>query len=190
MSDSQSFSLNADLSPVNAALDTASAALANFANGPVADMSNAVTKAVNGSFGSMATTIADAAVSGSTSISEMVDRILADFDRVAIKDFIVKPIEGLVSAGASELFSSVSGALATGGPVTPDASYLVGEQGPELFTPSGAGTITSNAALSQASARPSIALTVNAKDAQSFLKSESQIAAMMGRMLARGQRNA
>jgi phage-related minor tail protein len=187
MSDSQSFSLDVDLTPINTALDTASAALSNFANGPVADMSKSVQAAVNGSFGEMATTIADAALSGSTSISQMVDEILADFDRVALKDFILKPIEGIVSSGASSLFSSISGALATGGPVTPDASYLVGEQGPELFTPSGAGTITSNAALS--SARPSIALTVNTKDAQSFLKSESQIAAMMSRMLARGQRN-
>jgi phage-related minor tail protein len=187
MSDSQSFSLDIDMSPLNTALDTASSALSNFANGPVADMSKSVQSAVNGSFGSMATTIADAALSGSTSISKMVDEILADFDRVGLKDFIVKPIEGLVSAGASSLFSSVSGALATGGPVTPDASYLVGEQGPELFTPSGAGTITSNAALSQA--RPSITLNVQARDAQSFAKSESQMAAMMARALARGQRN-
>jgi phage-related minor tail protein len=188
MSDTQSFSLNIDTSPLNTALDTASSALSNFANGPVADMSKSVQAAVNG-FGAMASTIADAALSGSTSISQMVDEMLADFDRVSLKDFILKPIEGIVSSGASSLFSSVSGALATGGPVTPDASYLVGEQGPELFTPSGAGTITSNAALSQTPARPSITLNVNARDAQSFAKSETQLAAMMSRALARGQRN-
>jgi phage-related minor tail protein len=189
MSDTQSFSLNIDTSPLNTALDTASSALSNFANGPVASMSNSVQAAVNGSFGSMASTIADAALSGSTSISQMVDEMLADFDRVSLKDFILKPIEGIVSSGASSLFSSGSGALATGGPVTPDASYLVGEQGPELFTPSGAGTITSNAALSQTPTRPSITLNVNARDAQSFAKSETQLAAMMARALARGQRN-
>ena len=37
--------------------------------------------------------------------------------------------------------------------------------------------------------RPQIVMNVQARDAQSFLKSESQIAAMMTRALARGQRN-
>jgi hypothetical protein len=37
--------------------------------------------------------------------------------------------------------------------------------------------------------RPSITLNVQARDAQSFLKSETQLAAMLSRALARGQRN-
>jgi tape measure domain-containing protein len=36
------------------------------------------------------------------------------------------------------------GARASGGPVSPDRSYLVGERGPELFTPRSAGNITPN----------------------------------------------
>ena len=181
--------IGADLSPLNTSLDAAAKALADFASGPVADASKSIESAVTGSFNSIAGTIADAALSGKTSIDQMVDSILADFDRVAIKDFIVKPIEGIVTSAASSLFSSVSGALATGGPVAPGASYLVGEQGPELFTPSSNGTIASNASLAGGAARPSITLNVQAKDASSFLKSESQIAAMMSRALARGQRN-
>ena len=64
-------------------------------------------------------------------------------------------------------------------------AYLVGEQGPELFVPSSNGAIAPNAVPS----RPSITLNVQARDAQSFLKSETQIAAMLSRALARGQRN-
>ena len=67
------------------------------------------------------------------------------------------------------------------------STYLVGEQGPELFTPSGAGSITSNADLK--SAGPQIVVNVQTQDAQSFLKSRSQIAATLSRALARGQRN-
>ena len=67
-------------------------------------------------------------------------------------------------------------------------AYLVGEQGPELFVPQGAGSILPNGA-SAGAARPQIVLNVNARDAQSFLKSETQIAAMLSRALARGQRN-
>jgi phage-related minor tail protein len=182
-------SIGADLSPLNASLDTAAKALADFASGPVADASKSIESAVNGSFNSIAGTIADAVLSGKTSMDQLVDSILADFDRVALKDAIIKPIEGIVSSAASSLFSSVSGALATGGPVAPGSSYLVGEQGPELFTPSSNGSIASNASLSGAPARPSITLNVQARDATSFLKSESQIAAMMSRALARGQRN-
>ena len=180
-------SLSADLSPLDAALASASKALSDFANGPVADTSKTIESAVNGSFNSVAASIAAAAVSGKTSIDQMVDAILDDFDRVAIKDFIAKPIEGVVSSIASSLFD-VSSGRATGGPVTPGTTYMVGEQGPELFTPSENGAITSNANLS-APQRPSITLNVNARDAQSFLKSETQIAAMMSRALARGQRN-
>jgi len=168
-------------------LNDAAKAFADFANGPVASTSATIEKAVNSSFNSVADTIARAAVSGKTSMDQMVDAILADFDRVAIKDFVVKPVEGLVSDLASSLFD-VAGGRATGGPVTPGATYLVGEQGPELFTPSENGAITSNAHLA-APSRASIVLNVNARDAQSFLKSESQIAAMMSRALARGQRN-
>lgn len=181
------FSIGADLSPLNASLSSAAKALADFASGPVTDASKTIESAVTGSFNAVAKTIASAALSGKSSMDQLVNAILADFERIAIKDFIVKPIEGIVSSLATSALSSISGALATGGPVAPGSSYLVGEEGPELFTPASNGTIVSNAAL--ATARPSIVLNVQARDASSFLKSESQIAAMMSRALARGQRN-
>jgi phage-related minor tail protein len=174
-------------SAIDSVLNDAAQAFADFANGPVASTSATIERAVNSSFNSVGSTIARAAVSGKASMSEMVDAILADFDRVAIKDFIAKPVEGLIADLASSLFD-VAGGRAVGGPVTPGATYLVGEQGPELFTPSENGAITANANL-VAPSRASIVLNVNARDAQSFLKSESQIAAMMSRALARGQRN-
>jgi len=40
--------------------------------------------------------------------------------------------------------NQVAGARAAGGPVTAGRQYLVGEQGPELFTPSSSGNISSN----------------------------------------------
>src|SRR6202007_189288 len=167
----QSFSC--DLSPLTDSLAAAGKALGDFANGPVADASKTIESAVTGSFDAVARTIANAAVSGKSSMDQLVDAILADFDRVAIRDFMVKPVEGLVASAAGSLFSAVSGALATGGPVAPGGSYLVGEQGPELFQPAGNGTIVPNAALS--AARPSVNVTVQARDLPSFLKSESQI---------------
>lgn len=40
--------------------------------------------------------------------------------------------------------AGISGARANGGPVMAGGSYIVGERGPELFTPSGSGNITPN----------------------------------------------
>jgi hypothetical protein len=42
------------------------------------------------------------------------------------------------------LITGLSGARAAGGPVGADGTYLVGERGPELFTPSSSGTIVPN----------------------------------------------
>jgi hypothetical protein len=56
-----------------------------------------------------------------------------------------------------------------------------------LFVPSGNGDIVPGAAA--AGTRPQIVLNVQTQNAQSFLKSQSQIAAMVTRALSRGQRN-
>ena len=51
-------------------------------------------------------------------------------------------VDALNLAGISTL-----PARAMGGPVAPGGSYLVGERGPELFTPSSSGNITANSSL-------------------------------------------
>jgi phage-related minor tail protein len=168
-------------------LGPAAQALTDFANGPVADATTTIENAVTKSFNAVATTIARAAVSGKTSIDQLVDAILADFERVAISQFIVKPISGLVGSLAGDLGSAIGGALASGGPVAAGESYLVGEQGPELFTPSSSGAISPSG--SAAPQRATVVVNIQTPDAQSFMKSQSQIAAMMARALARGQRN-
>jgi hypothetical protein len=54
----------------------------------------------------------------------------------------------LTLAGISTLpVEEVEGARASGGPVMGGGTYLVGERGPELFTPSSSGNITANNAL-------------------------------------------
>jgi phage-related minor tail protein len=169
---------------VEASLARAAKAFTDFANGPVASATKSIDDAVTRSFRSVENTIARAVLSGKTSIGQLVDAILADFDRVATSQFIIKPIESVVGSLISSLLP-ISGARASGGPVDAGGAYLVGEQGPELFVPSSNGAIAPNAA----PARPSITLNVQARDAQSFLKSETQIAAMLSRALARGQRN-
>ena len=179
-------SVNTDFSGVDSALDGVAKALDAFAKGPVTDSATQIERAVSGSFNAIADTIARAVLSGKASMDSLVNAILADFDRIAVKDFIEKPIEGVIASLFSSLLP-IGGARASGGPVGAGLAYLVGEQGPELFVPQGAGSIVPNGAATPS--RPQIVLNVNARDAQSFLKSETQVAAMLSRALARGQRN-
>jgi hypothetical protein len=75
------------------------------------------------------------------------------------KEFIRKQIASpLVSAGGdamSSIFNSmfspapITGVRAMGGPVGANKSFLVGESGPEIFTPSSNGHITANSGESQ-----------------------------------------
>lgn len=169
---------------LNTGLNAAANALSGFANGPVLAATNAIEQAVNRSFNSVSNTIARAALSGRDSISQLTAAILADFDRIAASQFIVKPIEGLVASLAGSLLP-IAGARAAGGPVAPGASYLVGEHGPELFTPSGNGQIAPTVSARGAS----VTVNIATPDAASFQKSRSQVAAMLARAVAQGNRN-
>jgi phage-related minor tail protein len=132
------------------------------------------------------TAIVRATRTGSLTMRDMVNSILADIARLAIKRAIVQPLENLVSSAIGAVAGAVSG-RAVGGPVGPGAAYVVGERGPELFVPAGNGDILPGARTAGSGAR--IVFNVATPDAKSFLRSESQVAAMLTRALARGQRN-
>lgn len=67
-----------------------------------------------------------------------------------LRDTLKNILTELAVTGITESFSKPFGSFfsnlfkASGGPVTSDRSYVVGERGPELFTPSTSGNITPN----------------------------------------------
>jgi hypothetical protein len=83
----------------------------------------------------------------------------------AVVDVVGALIRGFqtVISLASKIGGSIGGAFgggrASGGPVMQGTTYLVGEQGPELFTPSSSGSIIPNNALGRSGS--TINLTVN-----------------------------
>jgi phage-related minor tail protein len=168
------------------ALSGAAQSLAAFVEGPVTSAAQSIDTVVSRAFGAVERSIASAAVSGKLSMKAMVDAIVADLDRIAIRQYVVKPTENLISSLIDAILP-IAGARASGGPVAAGSAYLVGEQGPELFVPSASGTVASNASLSETRSR--VVVNVQATDARSFLKSESQVSAMMLRAMRRGQRN-
>jgi len=160
--------------------------LSDFAAGPVANATASIERAVDRSFGTVADTIARAAASGRGSIGQLTQAILSDFERIAASQFIARPVSNLVSSVIGSLLP-IAGARATGGPVMGGETYLVGERGPELFTPAGNGAIAPNAMMG--ASRPQLVVNINAQDAQSFLRAKSQVSAMLARAVHQGQRN-
>ena len=81
-----------------------------------------------------------AARSGEADFSRMTEAILADLARLAAQQVIERPLAGLIDRALGAI--TPDGARAEGGPVQPGSSYLVGERGPELFTPGVAGQVS------------------------------------------------
>lgn len=117
---------------------------------------------------------------------------------------------GAISNGINGLFSGVSlfenGGAFSGGRVTPFAqggvvhgptrfpmrggTGLMGEAGPEAIMPLTRGADGRLGVASNGGGRPvHVTMNVTTPDAQGFRRSQSQIAAQVGRAMARGQRN-
>jgi hypothetical protein len=90
----------------------------------------------------------------------------------------LSPIDALNLAGISTL-----PARANGGPVMSGTTYLVGERGPELFTPSSSGNITPNGAIGGGSAMvggANITVNVNGGDPNSIVRALQQYVRQSG----------
>ncbi|WP_425229233.1 tail tape measure protein [Sphingomonas sp.] len=84
---------------------------------------------------------------------------------------------GSKSGGLAETLASVVSGLpgrATGGPVTAGRPYLIGERGPELFVPNGAGRIEVGAAGGERDVRVSITVNAGAGESGEALRQSSR----------------
>lgn len=114
-----------------------------------------------------------AAEEGKLSFKDLARSILQDLQRILIRALIVKAITAALGVDAggggggggglgSLIAAGIGGATgnadtgftrrANGGPVQPNRSFLVGEDGPEIFQPRQSGTIIPNGATQQAAA--------------------------------------
>jgi hypothetical protein len=79
------------------------------------------------------------------------------------------------------LLGSFGGFLAGGGSTVPGRSYIVGENGPERFTPPGAGTIVPGAASSGTNKITNLSVSFNGvTDHDSFRRSQAQMMRQLG----------
>ena len=101
---------------------------------------------------SFSKSLTDMILTGEASFSDFATQVVSDLIRIMIQAQITEPFLRAVTNIASDFgitptSSSSTGspaAKATGGPVMKGSTYLVGENGPELFTASNSGNITPN----------------------------------------------
>ena len=127
---------------------------------------------------SLSRSLARAAADGRISLAELAEGVLAAVNAAA----------GQGGGGLGEVVSAVlkggfSGARANGGPVTSGGAYLVGERGPEVFRPAGAGSIepVSGGGLT-------VNVTVQGGGAEGLVRSDAQIAQALARAVGLGAR--
>lgn len=127
---------------------------------------------------SLTRSLARAAADGQISLAELARAVLGAVNAAAgVKG------GGLSNAVARAVGGLFGGSRADGGPVAGGASYLVGERGPEVFRPAGAGVIEPVAN----GAGVTVNVTVDGGP-QALLRSEAQIAQMLARAAALGAR--
>ena len=102
-------------------------------------------------------------------------RILVDTEQLDRAVTLIDKIGRGVNLGIEE--RRFGGARALGGPVAPGGSYIVGERGPELFTPSASGNITPNGAMGGGA---NITVNVNGGDPNSIVRALQQYVRQSG----------
>jgi len=169
-------------SRLTAGLSSAGAEIARIARDDIAPAARLIEDAFSGAARAIERDLVRAARAGELSLKSLARAILNDLKRAAIDSFIRKPVENLVFSALSGAFG---GGRANGGFVAAGQSYLVGERGPELFTPSTAGAVGAGPPRAV-----SVQITIpGVTNAESFRNSETQIAASLARVIARGARN-
>ena len=143
---------------------------------PAERAASAVEDAFEQAADGMARSLARAAADGEVTLAELARIVLSVVNSGGGASL------GLSNTIANAVSGLFSGSRADGGPVAGGGAYLVGERGPEVFRPAGAGTI-------EAAAGGSVTMNFTLDGgAPALLRSEAQIAQMLARAVALGAR--
>jgi tape measure domain-containing protein len=118
----------------------------------------------------------DGAIAGTKTLGEVATQVFRSIQRALIQ-YGVSSFLGGLPGGLGKFFS---GERANGGSVMSGKSYLVGERGPELFTPSKSGMIMPNNSLSGGSTN----IVVNVDATGSSVEGDDQGGEELGKVLS------
>lgn len=162
-----------DAVPVKAA--EAAAALEALRE-PAERAASSIEKAFGRAGESLTRSLVRAAADGEVTLAELARAVLNAVNAA------VGGKKGGLSDAISAVIGGFGGTRAEGGPVLGGGAYLVGERGPEVFRPAGAGSIEP-----MGGAGVTVNVSVDG-GAQGLLRSEAQIARMLARATALGAR--
>lgn len=144
---------------------------------PAERAADAIDQAFGRAGDSLARSLTRAAADGELSLAELARAVLN-----AVNAAAGARGGGLSAAIAQAVGGLFSGARAGGGPVLGGGAYLVGERGPEVFRPTGAGVI-------EAAGGPGVTVNVRIDGgASGLMRSEAQIAQSLARAVTLGAR--
>ena len=115
----------------------------------------------------------EGAINGTKTLGDVARSVFAQIQRSLIQYGVNAFLSGL--PGIGKFF----GGMADGGPVKAGGTYMVGERGPELFTPSVSGMITPNHALGG-----STNVVVNVDASGSSVEGDEQQGRELGRLIS------
>lgn len=160
-----------------AELNAARAALEDFSRNAAQSAADDVGAAFERAGERISAALGRAAARGEVSFKNLAKVVLEEFAKIAL--------DQIFSNSGAKQSPNFFGARAAGGSVTTGGAYLVGERGPELFTPAQSGRI---------GAAESGAVNVHfhfaeGSDASAVARHQGQIAAQIARAVAYGRRN-
>lgn len=142
-------------------LDTFNEKVATFYK-DITDLNSQFASAFINSFGRLEDALVSFVRSGKLNFRDLADSIISDILRIAIRQQIIAPLVGAATSAIGNISTAVTYGTnvgseqtqmlqeqdmdfrALGGNVTGATSYIVGERGPEIFTPRTSGSITPN----------------------------------------------
>lgn len=132
---------------------------------------------INQEFGTAIASNFENAILRGTSLRDVLKGILQDIIAITIRTAITKPFADAVSIGIGNIFG---GPRAMGGPVKSGTTYLVGEKGPELFTPALSGTIIPNDKMSGTN---NVVVNVNMQNGSVDASSANRLGVTIGNLV-------
>lgn len=151
------------------------------------DSATAIAAAFDTAGGEIERALSRAARTGELSFRDMAEDVARSLAALAVDRLVSGSLDG-VGERLGRLTASIGDAIgqrAEGGPVQAGDRYLVGERGPELFTPGIAGAVTPLAP----AAPVNVTIYAGGETAEAVRRSERQIAAALARAMLAGRRS-
>jgi len=138
-----------------------------------------IAKDLNYTFAVEMSTAIKGLITGANSLNDAFRNVLNKMADAFLNIGLFGNVAGNLIGGKGLLGTLFSGFLANGGPAKAGKSYIVGERGPEMFTPGVTGTVTPNHALGG-----STNIVVNVDASGSNVEGDEEQGRELGRMIS------